>query len=197
MGARSGHRFRDGFVAEGELAGQSRVGRGYGQLLQVGGARDGAPGQPVPSGVTGGGEPDPARAGRTIHVLVTTNGPFCLVGPAITRAVRHRRSGSFAGEYMATPSSLLRPRVDTGSAVSLVAIVDDNVVGVAMVLLVVIPSKADTAYVPLLPVSSFNFVPKAHRLTASIHRADSPRLPTGVGPREYPLIPGNARVGMS
>jgi hypothetical protein len=55
---------------------------------------------------------------------------------------------------MATPSSLLRPRSDTVSAVSAVVIVVDNVVRVVIVLLVVIPAEADTAYVPLLPVSS-------------------------------------------
>jgi len=43
----------------------------------------------------------------------------------------------------------------------------DIVVDVARVLLVVIPSKADTAYVSLLPVSSLNLVPIGHRRRTS------------------------------
>jgi hypothetical protein len=44
----------------------------------------------------------------------------------------------------------------------------DIVVDVVRVLPVVIRSKADTAYVSLLPVSSLNLVPIAHRPRATV-----------------------------
>ena len=56
----------------------------------------------------------------------------------------------------------------------------DNVVGVATVLLVVIPPEADTAYVPLLPVSSFTVFRKrigrathSYRATRELTRHDA------------------------